>query len=174
MDTPVIDFDTAEAMGLDGTLRTAREPLYVILNDDLTQAIGRMSLTGPFRWVGLPFAYTWDTPEGAEHFLRTSQLHLALTEGTVYVTRPEDAYVPPRDADGTVSKFAWPGGYRIWFLTHDGADLCAECVEAEKDQTLDPTNDTGWRVVGHYHEGETDTAGPCDHCGREADTDELR
>lgn len=82
-------------------------------------------------------------------------------------------YTAPTDNDGTVTKFAWPGGYRVWYVTHDGAGLCAECVETEKDQTLDPTNDTGWRVVGHYHEGESDEAGPCDHCERTADTDEA-
>lgn len=170
-DVPVIDFDTAEAMGLDGTLRTAREVLYVILNDDLTQALGHVGLDrSALVWTSLPFAYTWDTPEAAENYLRV----VNDDDGTVYATRPADGYVPPREADGTVSRFAWPGGYRIWFITHDGADLCAECVQAESDQTLDPTNDTGWRVVGHYHEGEADTAGPCDHCGHEADTEELR
>jgi len=72
--------------------------------------------------------------------------------------------------DGRVTKYAWPGGYRVWYITHDGADLCAECTEDNIDQTNDPTNDTGWRVEGYYTEADTDTAGPCDHCGRTSDT----
>lgn len=87
MRAPVIDFDTAEAMGLDGTLRTAREPLFVILNEDCTAALGRYStLTSGLDWVALPFAYTWDTQAAAESFLRVQ----GDPDGTVYATMPED------------------------------------------------------------------------------------
>jgi hypothetical protein len=73
-----------------------------------------------------------------------------------------------------VTKYAWPGGYRVWYLTEDGASLCAECVQAELTNVLDShANDyrDGWNVVGHYTEADTDEAGPCGHCGRTADTD---
>jgi len=52
--------------------------------------------------------------------------------------------------------------------------LCAECAEANRDQTLTTDGniggDMGWHVVGHYVECTVDAAGPCDHCGRTADT----
>jgi len=73
------------------------------------------------------------------------------------------------DHDGRVTKYVWPGGYRVWYITHDGADLCAECVQENLELCSDSTADIGWRIDGWYHEGAADSAGPCDHCGRIAD-----
>ena len=86
-------------------------------------------------------------------------------------------YEIPRETDGTVAHFAWPGAYRIWYITADSAELCAECVQDNIDQCADQTDGGSeydqWRVVGHYHEGDADSAGPCDNCGRTSDLEPL-
>jgi hypothetical protein len=86
-------------------------------------------------------------------------------------TMPTARYTPPTDTDGTITRFAWPGGYRVWYVTHDSAVLCAECVEAERELTIDcdPDDNSGWRVVGHMHDGELDDPVYCDHCNRQSD-----
>ena len=48
-------------------------------------------------------------------------------------------------------KFAWPGGYPLYFITQDGCALSFEAVESEFYQVcFDHLNDcsTGWRIVG--------------------------
>jgi len=84
------------------------------------------------------------------------------TKGTSIMTD----YTPPTDDDGTITRYAWPGAYFLWYVTHDGATLCGKCVEDNRDQTLDPTDNSGWRIVGHFHSGESDDPEQevCDHC----------
>lgn len=75
--------------------------------------------------------------------------------------------------DGTVTHFAWPGGYRVWYGTADGGTLCAECVTAHRgeceDQTRGGNEYNQWRVEYHWHEGETDSPDYCEHCNRTSD-----
>lgn len=35
---------------------------------------------------------------------------------------------PPRDDDGRLSKWAWPGGYPIFYLDVENNTLCANCA----------------------------------------------
>lgn len=61
------------------------------------------------------------------------------------------------------------GGYRIAYLCSDGGTLCPDCVRAELHQcvwSIRNRVDNGWRVIGLYHEGETDGGCDCDHCGK--------
>lgn len=70
----------------------------------------------------------------------------------------------PRDSDGSLAAYAWPGGYPIvWYASLDGrttdADpLCAECATNAKDR--------GELVTGCdvYWEGPSEF---CAHCGAE-------
>ena len=73
-----------------------------------------------------------------------------------------------QDENGSVTKFAWPGGYRVWYVTHDGGELCAECVSENLAQCCDH-DDSGWFVEGYFSEADSDECGPCDHCGRNSD-----
>lgn len=80
-----------------------------------------------------------------------------------------------RDDSGQVVCFAFPGGYRVWYVADDGGTLCAECVQENYEQCNDGRHRaTGWYVVGHYSEADTEpeSIGPCDHCGRTADVGE--
>ncbi len=62
--------------------------------------------------------------------------------------------------------YAWPGGYTLFFVTHDCAALCFKCARAEFRNILDSiATDTrdGWRVVGcdvNYEDSDL----MCDHC----------
>lgn len=40
----------------------------------------------------------------------------------------------PRDKDGKLPSFAWPGGYPIVYWTGGGDYLCAECATASSDE----------------------------------------
>lgn len=65
-------------------------------------------------------------------------------------------------------RFAWPGGYEIFFVTDDGGTLCSPCVEKEWDGCIaDAYPNDGWNIVGFDHTGNTDEAVTCDHCNRE-------
>ena len=60
-------------------------------------------------------------------------------------------------------------GYQWYAVTSDGALLCEGCCRKEYRQvvaaTLDPTDRSGWRVVGFTNSGEMDDNEPCAHCG---------
>jgi hypothetical protein len=65
---------------------------------------------------------------------------------------------------------AWPGGYRCFFVTSDGAALSFAAVRAELESvTWSIRNDVddGWRVVRLACENETDSPIFCDHTGEQ-------
>jgi hypothetical protein len=37
----------------------------------------------------------------------------------------------PRDDDGRLSAWAWPGGYPIYYLSDDGQVFCPDCANQE-------------------------------------------
>lgn len=39
----------------------------------------------------------------------------------------------PRDEDGKLSRYAWPGGYAINYYTGYDEMFCADCARAEED-----------------------------------------
>lgn len=43
----------------------------------------------------------------------------------------------PRDTDGKLSAYAWPGGYPIYYLDKGGNVLCVKCARREVDQSQD-------------------------------------
>lgn len=67
------------------------------------------------------------------------------------------------------AKFAWPGGYELVFITHDGALLCGDCARREYrsiawDRRM--MADTGWQVTGVLLAEELENDEECDHCDR--------
>jgi hypothetical protein len=34
----------------------------------------------------------------------------------------------PRDDDGQLSQWAWPGGYPLYYMVEDGGALCPTCA----------------------------------------------
>lgn len=56
--------------------------------------------------------------------------------------------------------YAWPGGYPVYHVTHDGASLCAKC--ANENGHRDGPED-GWLVIGSEINWE-DTRLYCEHC----------
>ena len=63
-----------------------------------------------------------------------------------------------------VTRFAWPGGYPVFYAVADGGVLCPDCVNENLNQCCDP-EDRGWFVTGHDFNWE-DPHLQCDHCGR--------
>jgi hypothetical protein len=72
----------------------------------------------------------------------------------------------PRNDDGTLAEFAWPGGYNIRYYTADASVLCAQCARtAEAEGLTNDPDDPQWHIVAAdvYWEGP---ALYCEHCGR--------
>ena len=67
--------------------------------------------------------------------------------------------------------FAWPSGYPLFLLTHDGAALCFKCAEKEFRQIAWDflrKASTGWQIVGcEINYEEPDLA--CAHCSKSID-----
>ena len=57
-----------------------------------------------------------------------------------------------------IAKYAWPGGYPLFYLTKDNEVLCPTCVQDEIEQCCDPEDN--WFVVAHDANWED----PCLHC----------
>lgn len=66
-------------------------------------------------------------------------------------------------------KYAWPGGYEVFFVTSDGACLCMDCATREYRQIANAVRNRlrdGWRVEGTSSTDWCDDRTDCDHCGR--------
>jgi hypothetical protein len=62
-----------------------------------------------------------------------------------------------RDETGKLPKYAWPGGYPIFYLTRDSMCVCPDCANRETDQAQEPVaTDINWE----------DGSLSCDDCGR--------
>jgi hypothetical protein len=46
-------------------------------------------------------------------------------------------------------KYAWPGGYPIYALMHDGESMCIDCANKEDLASFDtdPKENHGWQIV---------------------------
>jgi len=62
------------------------------------------------------------------------------------------------------SPYAWPGGYPLFAITHDGAALCHYCCKTERETIATTTGRDGWGVVAIEANWE-DPDLYCDHCG---------
>lgn len=70
-----------------------------------------------------------------------------------------------RDGDGNVHRYAWPGGYPLYYTTADCGVLCPLCVDAEAEAIAeaDATGDDQWRLIAADVNWE-DPHLYCDHC----------
>jgi hypothetical protein len=76
----------------------------------------------------------------------------------------------PRDSDGKLSAFAWPGGYPIVYICGDGGTLCPACANGENGSDASTTaEDKRWLLIGAdiHWEGEPMA---CDHCCAEIES----
>lgn len=69
----------------------------------------------------------------------------------------------PRENDGTVPKWAWPGGYPLFYVCEDGGDICSDCVN--HDEGFREIDAPDWNVNGYAINYE-DPELYCDGCGR--------
>jgi len=74
----------------------------------------------------------------------------------------------PRDDNGQLSAYAWPGGYPIFYIVADNGILCPDCARwAEKENRQDPEcrDDDQWRIIAADVNYE-DPALYCDNCSK--------
>jgi hypothetical protein len=71
-----------------------------------------------------------------------------------------------RDEKGRCDKYAWPGGYPIYYLCADGGVLCPDCVDAEQ-ALIDAADehDKQWFVIAQEINYE-DAKLYCDNCNK--------
>ncbi|MDE3038720.1 MAG: hypothetical protein KGJ21_09775 [Pseudomonadota bacterium] len=69
-------------------------------------------------------------------------------------------------------KFAWPGGYPLYFICDDGGALCCDCARKERRNVLSSIARNvrdGWRIVAqdvNYEDNDLF----CDHCGEQIES----
>lgn len=72
------------------------------------------------------------------------------------MTQPE----LPRDSDGRLSKWAWPGGYPIYYLDNENNVLCPDCANKPGYSTKPVTTDVNWEDSELF----------CDDCNKRIDS----
>ena len=51
----------------------------------------------------------------------------------------------PRNDDGTLASWAWPGGYPIYYVDRENNVLCPKCANRETDESQAPIDaDVNW------------------------------
>lgn len=71
----------------------------------------------------------------------------------------------PRDDDGQLTAWAWPGGYPVYYVTADTGILCPDCARmAERENLAGDPDDPQWYVVFADINYENPSV-HCDHCG---------
>ncbi len=61
-------------------------------------------------------------------------------------------------------RWAWPGGYPIYYLCDDGGVLCSKCANNNIKLTSDPGAERDWKITAADVNYE-DAYLVCDHCG---------
>lgn len=77
----------------------------------------------------------------------------------------------PRESDGSLPSFAFPGGYAIRYYTEDGGMLCSDCANGKNGSDAhEDSEDKQWRLIhaDAYWEGPSLE---CDHCGTMMDSE---
>ena len=63
---------------------------------------------------------------------------------------------------------AWPGGYAIAYVTDDGDELCAACMDEQDNPVHFSGMNDGWKVIGVIAYGATSdypaSDAECVHC----------
>ena len=74
-----------------------------------------------------------------------------------------------RDEDGTLPKWAWPGGYPIFYVAGDGGAFCPDCANGKNgsraSETPEAGEDPAWAICGQCVNYENYDL-YCDHCGK--------
>lgn len=72
----------------------------------------------------------------------------------------------PRDDDGQLTAYAWPGGYPVYYVTKDCGVLCPDCARmADREGLTGDPDDSQWFIVGTDINWE-DPDLTCDHCSK--------
>lgn len=62
-------------------------------------------------------------------------------------------------------KWAWPGGYPIFYVCRDSGVLCPDCANENIKLTTDPDAESDWAIEGADINWE-DRFLTCDHCNK--------
>lgn len=68
----------------------------------------------------------------------------------------------------SANPYAWPGGYPLFGVFHDGGACCAKCASSERESIGTTNGSDGWRLVALEVNWEN-PALRCDACGVQID-----
>ncbi len=79
-----------------------------------------------------------------------------------------------RTDDGKLIKYAWPGGYPVYYLFADNEVCCADCANGEnrsiaRTDPSDCPDDKQWTIVASEINYEDNNL-YCSHCGAKIDS----
>lgn len=68
-------------------------------------------------------------------------------------------------ASGEIEKYAWPGGYPLFYIMEDGSAICPDCLKKNLDRAREAREycEKSWHVVGYEINWEDDSL-LCDEC----------
>lgn len=70
----------------------------------------------------------------------------------------------PRNTDGQLATYAWPGGYPLYYIAQDGGILCPDDArKAEREGLAGDPDAPQWNIVAAEANWE-DAFLFCDHC----------
>lgn len=75
----------------------------------------------------------------------------------------------PRDHNGELIRFTYPGSYSVIYRTKDGGTLCASCANGEREEPVDDDVDDFLEAQWHLVAADVYWEGPdmfCDHCNK--------
>lgn len=72
-----------------------------------------------------------------------------------------------RNDKGAFDKYAWPGGYPIFYLMEDGGVICPDCANKESEliRVSREDHDKQWQIAAADINWE-DASLYCDHCSQ--------
>ena len=75
----------------------------------------------------------------------------------------------PRELASTIraGKYAWPGGYEVFFITSYGGVICHDCTVSKYWNIADSIRrdiSDGWRIIGAECSADIDGEINCYHC----------
>jgi hypothetical protein len=62
----------------------------------------------------------------------------------------------PRNTDGTLASYVWPGGYPVAYYAEDGTTFCPDCANQTDAEPPITAVDANWEDANLY----------CDGCGQ--------
>jgi len=122
-------------------------------------------ITWVFEAISTPLYFTTMIPRSAPMYENLDEQLACFDE---LVTELSNAgYYAIRLDHREWKRWAWPGGYPIFYITKDGGRLCSRCANDNIKLTSDPQAEDDWRIVAadiNYEDPDLFCDNCCERC----------